>query len=452
MVKVSPAIIYKMTFDYPDSKANSQKGFTGYVDYIDREEAKEQSQSELFTNQEVEQEPDVAFGELSNQNLYQYYMDYMGDAKKQGQLFDEQTDYLKGDSLKHKRDLFSKAEVNGSPLWESVFSFDNSWLEEQGVYDPKTHWLNEKVMKNHVRKAAEALMKNEKLRNPVWTASFHYNTDNLHVHIATVELDPSHLPLVHAQDKDTREYLYHEDGQPILQRKGSWKEGTLKKMRSTYANQMVNRKKEYQRIDELIRGTAREIRTVDLSYMKETERLFQLALEHMPDDLRNWQYGKIVVNEARPYIDQIVDKYIEAFHQEEYEELVSLLDEQVIVNTRLYGEESNSHAYKENKLQDFKERMGSSVVTMLREFRKEERQGNQNIFHVRLQKAMQKKGEKVQRELPPSFYTQRMNRNTMAMKQAAFQLNRVMRKSFHEHQKDRNLAEFDRMLEGYDYE
>jgi len=76
----------------------------------------------------------------------------------------------------------------------------------------------------------------------------------------------------------------------------------------------------------------------------------------------------------------------------------------------------------------------------------------QNIIHVRLQKAMQKKGGKVQRELPPSFYSQRMNRNTMAIKQAAFQLNRVMRKSFHEHQKDRNLAEFDRMLEGYDYE
>lgn len=74
--------------------------------------------------------------------------------------------------------------------------------------------------------------------------------------------------------------------------------------------------------------------------------------------------------------------------------------------------------------------MGSSVVTMLREFKKEERQGNQNIFHVRLQKARQKKGAKVQRELTPSFYSQRMNRKAMAIKQAAFQLNQVMRKSY----------------------
>ena len=44
-----------------------------------------------------------------------------------------------------------------------------------------------------------------------------------------------------------------------------------------------------------------------------------------------------------------------------------------------------------------------------------------------------------------------MNPNGMAMKQATFQLNRAMRKSFHEHQKDKNIAEFDRMLEGYDY-
>jgi len=41
-------------------------------------------------------------------------------------------------------------------------------------------------------------------------------------------------------------------------------------------------------------------------------------LEHIPDDLRNWQYGKIVVNEARPYIDQSVESHIEEFHKEDY--------------------------------------------------------------------------------------------------------------------------------------
>lgn len=433
MSTVTPAIIFKMQYDYPSkSKPNSQ--FKSYLDYIDRDEAKEKSV-------EIKNEDPIDFKNneinLGNENLYRYYMDYMGDEKKNGQLFDEYTDSLKGNALEIKRDLFTEAEQKGSPLWESVFSFDNEWLEEQNLYDPKTHWVNENVMKDYIRNSVEKIINNEKLVSPVWTASFHYNTDNIHVHIATVELEPDHLPLVHGQNKKTKKLLYDEDGKPIYHRKGSWKESTFEKAKSTMINQIVDRTKEYKRIDELIRHSNHSAKTIDLRHIQDIKELFVEAMDRLPDDLSQWQYGYNSVDEARPYIDEITEIYLETYHKDEMEELRGLLDEQVEINEKLYGSESNYKQYKVNKLNDLKSKMGNAVLTEMRNLK----QG----------KFQQRKKEGNKKTLPSFNYKNKKNRSaSYEMNKAIFQLNKALKKSFHEHKVDRNIEEFDRMLEGYD--
>ncbi|MGG3994923.1 relaxase MobL [Aneurinibacillus thermoaerophilus] len=110
--------------------------------------------------------------ENKKEGVYFRYMDYMGDEEKNGQLFDEFNDYISTDRKKEIAKLYSEAEQKGSPMWQDVVSFDNDWLEEQGLYDSKTHWLNEVKMKDVVRKAMAAMIEKEEMRSPVWTASF----------------------------------------------------------------------------------------------------------------------------------------------------------------------------------------------------------------------------------------------------------------------------------------
>src|SRR5699024_1393530 len=77
------------------------------------------------------------------------------------------------------------------------------------------------------------------------------------------------------------------------------------------------------------------------------------------------------INEARPYIDEITNIYLEQFHAEEMEELVTSLYEEVEVMKEMYGEESNYHTYKELKTDDLKKRMGNAILTEMRSVDKE---------------------------------------------------------------------------------
>lgn len=89
-------------------------------------------------------------------------MDYMDDDKKDGELFTSERDSLSEDELKTVKEGYQVAQKNGSPLWQDVISFDNSWLEEQGLYDSVTHTVNEDKLRDVSRKAVDELLKQEK--------------------------------------------------------------------------------------------------------------------------------------------------------------------------------------------------------------------------------------------------------------------------------------------------
>lgn len=430
MSKVTPAVNLMMDFDCPNPKATTKK-YGGYVSYIDREDAKDKKEQPL---------------QLSEMNqvegVFHSYMDYMKDEMKNGQLFSAEEDVIVVERLEEVRELYTQAEEKGSPLWKDVLSFDNEWLEEQGLYKSETHWLNEKKLKEVVRVAMNKMIEEEKMHDPIWTASFHYNTDNIHVHIATVELDPSHLPLVHGQDKKTKELLFDDQGEPILQRRGWRKDKTRMAVRSSVANQIVDRSKAYKRIDELIRDTATKTKTIDLTEVQDVSQLFERALQSLPKELNQWYYGYQTINEVRPYIDEIANIYLSTHHSEELEELHLQLNEQVALSERLYGSDSRFDSYKQNKLDDLRERMGNAVLHTMRTVEKERRAVVYTSNRERKQ------------QLQPSIHQllSHDQRHKMQVRQAVFQLNQVMRKSFHDYQKERNQQEFDRMLEGYEYE
>lgn len=147
---------------------SGSRQFSSYIDYLDRDEA----------------------ARAENAYLYNLYQDYMGDPEKMGSLFTEYKDIRNPEEKQKLKEIYQTAQDNGSLMWQTVISFDNRWLEKNGLYQKEGKILDEERLKNITRSAVHRMLEKEGLEHAVWSAAVHYNTDNIHIHIATVEPDP----------------------------------------------------------------------------------------------------------------------------------------------------------------------------------------------------------------------------------------------------------------------
>ncbi|MBS4203654.1 MobP2 family relaxase [Lederbergia citrea] len=394
---MTPGVVLKSKFVMPGSAE-----YKKYVDYIDRD-----------TKQ------------LNDFRVFHSYMDYMEDDEKQGSLFTNEADQLDENTKLKLKDAFTKAEQNGSPLWQDVISFDNAWLEKKGIFISKTGELDDAKIKNVVREAMHVMLDAEQMNETaVWSAAIHYNTDNIHVHVATVEPFPS---------REKKKLFNKESNQWEEQYRAKRKQGTLDKMRSKVANMILDRSESRNRINEIIRGAVHDKKenTVDLANFRKTKRLFQKALLKLPEDKRQWNYGYQTINDARSYIDEIVDVYLKSYHKKDMEELGKRLDDEVELMKELYGEGSNYQNYKQTKSDDLRKRMGNAVLTEMKAYVKKEE------FFQNQKKSYQR-------------YYRKKWQSKCNLDRAIRNLQFHMRKSYHEYQKDRNYEEFDRTLDGHE--
>src|SRR5699024_5356923 len=172
---MSPAVVLRSKFITPGSSV-----FNNYINYMNRDDAKRN----VEINHESDHENDL-------DEFYQF-MDYMDDDLKQDELFTSKQDYLNDIEKKRMNKQFQVAKQNESPMWQDVISCDNEWLEKKGVYNSENHTVDEPKMRSIVRETMQTMLAAEKMeQSAIWTASLHYNTDNIHVHIATVEPHPT---------------------------------------------------------------------------------------------------------------------------------------------------------------------------------------------------------------------------------------------------------------------
>lgn len=408
---MTPGVVLKSQFVMPGSDE-----FKEYINYIDREAAKVK---------EI-----LSFNEDESFSVFYRYMDYMDDEEKQGALFTKNEDFTNQQQKDNLKNLFQIAQQNGSPLWQDVISFDNNWLQKFGMIDAHTGQVDEAKMKNIVRVAVEEMLKAEHMEDSaIWSASIHYNTDNIHVHIATVEPVPT---------RQKKRVLDKETGVWGEQYRAKRKQGSLDKMKSKVANLIMDRTEELNLITDLIRGSVKlkKEQEINLSSFHKTKKLFQKALQKLPEDRSQWKYGYQSVDAARPYIDKIVDLYLEHYYKDEMKELHRLLDEEAEVMKEKYGEGSRYQNYKQTKLDDLKKRLGNAVLTELRAYDKERTKqlyGNRKSYTGRRGAFFKQHYEKVS-----------------TLNYALNNLNYRLRKTFHDYQRERNLEEFDRMLDRYD--
>ena len=168
---------------------SADKAFKSYIDYIDRDNATKKDNLDKF-------------------NLFNDYLDYVGDTKKLGSLFTKDKSQLNDEEKQILKDGFMKAQSNGSLMWQTVISFDNRYLIKNGLYDAENKTLNEGRLKAAATKAIVKMLEKEGLENALWAASFHYNTDNIHIHVATVEPIPLRKKSLYRQYEMTSEGKY----------------------------------------------------------------------------------------------------------------------------------------------------------------------------------------------------------------------------------------------------
>ena len=329
---VIPGVVLKTKFITSDKKA-----FQNYVDYVDREEAKKE--------------------QGANEKLFTLYQDYMDNPNKTSSLFTQQSNRLNKEEKKQLKKLFETAQKNNSIMWQDVITFHNPWLQENGLYDADTHTVDEKKLMDITRQSMKEMLKRERLNeSAVWSAAIHYNTGNIHIHIATVEPQP------------TRE-------------RGKRKPKTLDAMKSTVVNQILNRGEQQQKINDLIRKDMVGKKKQDSSLRwknRDIHPLFFQNYNHLPEDKRQWQYSYRTLKPMKPFIDVLSHKYIEKYHNHEYQQLLKKLDKEVEELKKAYGEgkvdEKRYKNYKQTKIDDLYKRMGNAFLKEMKDYDKQQQQ------------------------------------------------------------------------------
>ncbi|CUB20617.1 hypothetical protein BN2127_JRS9_03368 [Bacillus subtilis] len=331
--------------------------FSKYVNYINRDEAVRTEKFQTY-----------------NVNKLDGYNQYMGNPEKSSGIFTQHKDSLSPKEKNQLKEIFRQAQKNDSVMWQDVISFDNKWLEERGIYNSKTGWVNEGAIQNSIRKGMEVLLREEQLeQSGVWSAAIHYNTDNIHVHIALVEPNPT---------KEYGVFTNKKTGEVYQARRGNRKLKTLDKMKSKVANTLMDRDKELSKISQLIHD---RIAPKGLKFQPRLDtymtKMYNHIYENLPEDMRLWKYNNNALNNIRPEIDSVITMYIQKYHPEDYKELDQSLKEEMEFRKSVYGDGPKQveryKEYRKNKHKELYTKLGNSMLKEMAEIRRSESQSKQ---------------------------------------------------------------------------
>lgn len=336
----SPGVVLKSKFVLPNVKTKGKaRSFKDYVQYVDREEARGK-----------EETPE----EKSTKENYKNYHRYMEDERKSSGLFSNTKDHLSDEEREKVGLVFGQAQQKGSILWQDVISFRNDWLEEHGLYDAKTDTLNEAKLKNVTRTAMQEVKKREHTNETLWIGAIHRNTDNIHIHVASVEPTPE-------------------------RERGKRKPKTLDAVRSKVANSVMDRSKEQKKINNIIReDITHQLDGSKLFGNRKMKKQFENIMEQLPANKRYWQYGHGKLDPLRPEVDKLTKMYLQKKHGKDLKKLDKLLDKEVDVLKDTYGEKEREKYkdYKQNRMDDLYKRLGNATLKEMKEFAKEQEQAD----------------------------------------------------------------------------
>lgn len=350
--EVKAGVVVVTRFCKPGSSA-----FSEYINYIDRDEA---------TRNDM----------LSEYNLYN---DYMDNPEKTTGLFTKNKTNL---TMKEKQDLkeaFITAQKKGSLMWQTVISFDNRWLEEHGLYDSKKQIVDERKLKETATGAVNKMLKNEGLENAIWSAAIHFNTDNLHIHIATVEPNPM---------REMKEYqVYKEEvingkkekiplrdanGELVKTKEyvGRFKGRSIELCKKHMVDEIMGQREQNIDINKFIREQiVKQKKNHVLSKDADLKDKFLDIYKCLPRTGNRglWNYNNNAMKKIRPMLDNLSEAYINKYHAKEYQKFLKMLTKQAEDYKTAYGK-NGKRDFKESKIKELHERLGNQILKEMREY------------------------------------------------------------------------------------
>lgn len=345
MGKIKAGVVVVTEFCKPDNQR-----FQGYINYIDRDEA--------VRNAHIEE--------------YNIYQDYMGNPYKTTGLFTQDKSKLSEKEKQELKDNFSMAQDNQSLMWQTVISFDNEWLRKQGLWNGYLSAQNEQKLQGIIRKSVNEMLEKENLQNAIWSAAFHLNTDNLHVHIAIVEPIPMRekkaYPVYKTYTKNGKTEQVQVGNK--MEYKGRFKLSSIEACKSAVVNEIVNTREQNLEINRVIRESiVQRKKETALHQDKELGEAFFSLYEKMPDCKRSlWNYNNSKMAPLRGEIDALSSEYLKKYHKKDYEELKEKLMKQDELYREAYGETEAS--YMNGKIEDLYTRLGNAILKEIKEYDK----------------------------------------------------------------------------------
>ena len=277
MTKTTPAIVIKSKFITP-SQSSKNGNYKDFLNYMDRKN------THAHENELLE---------------YETYQEYMDNENKSTGLFSSESDSLNESEKEFMKNLFADCQNKGSILWQDVISFDNDWLKENQVMNG-SH-IDEKRLKQAARSGVNEMLKKEGLaESGIWTAAIHFNTDNVHIHIATV------------QNCNFKE-------------RGKRKLGSLESVKSKVINNLMDKSKDYEKLNYFIReqviSKKREDKMLSIKNKISNRYLvkqFKHIHELLPEDKRLWNYNMNGIADTRKEIDKFTTLYVERHFKKEF--------------------------------------------------------------------------------------------------------------------------------------
>lgn len=386
-----PAIVAVTRF-----KQSKSKAFTGYINYIDRSEATRKKNIEKF-------------------NMFDSYMDYMDNDEKTisidekktesvSSLFTADTDKVSKEDKAALKKAFQTAQESGSNLWQTVISFENDYLQSVGIYDHESGNLNEKQLIQVARVSIEKMLLNEDMTNATWSGAIHYNTDNIHIHVAITEPFPSKekkkYTVYEKDEKGNYRYEKTQDGRKEKIPKkdaagnimtyeaypGRFKNSSHKILKSSFRKELEQNKESYIEINKLLRGIVsdkkeKELMQNDLFKEKIKELYANLKVEtvfsnksgkEIPLSVRFWNYNQNSIAHLKPKIDEISDLFIKTYHESDFKDLLLKLEAEGKEQEKFFGGRSD---YTYNMLHDkysgLYTRLGNAILKELQRYEKD---------------------------------------------------------------------------------
>lgn len=285
------------------------------------------------------------------QTLGELTLKYIGNEVKTDNVFNDQSLALSHEELTTIHQQFDLAQANQTPLWQFVFSFDNDYLKDCGLMSQDGK-LYDKVLKQATRQSIMLMKKELGLNDTMtWIGGIHYNTDNIHIHVAVVETESS------------RDVI--QKGKYRGQYKASLPKGLIWKMRGQFASGLNRESPHLIRITELMRENLNEsLKRVNLKQERHLRRRLKQLVDTLPEDRRLWRYNMNAMEPYREEINALTRILVKERYSDLYEELDRRLMAQEAIYTRMFSNSQNN--FRENRLALLDAMLGNTLLKQLK--------------------------------------------------------------------------------------